>query len=110
MHVDMHLYAWWQSQVLRFGSGQEYAGHLCNDPKSAEKSAAEQALQAIFKESPCLFQSCLVPTCIVQIQSLDNNRLAYHSRVHIHTSNCPWSSTNPSLEPESRIPRNGSFD
>lgn len=28
--------------------GQEYAGHLCADPKSAEKSAAEQALQANF--------------------------------------------------------------
>lgn len=27
-------------------SGQEYAGHLCADAKSAEKSAAEQALQA----------------------------------------------------------------
>jgi len=28
--------------------GQEYAGHLCADAKSAEKSAAEQALQANF--------------------------------------------------------------
>lgn len=39
-HIALHRCA------MQPCSGQEYAGHLCADAKSAEKSAAEQALQA----------------------------------------------------------------
>ena len=80
--------------ICSIGSGQEYAGHLCADAKSAEKSAAEQALQAeIFKESPC--------SCLVSSLDILDNRLAYHSSIAESTSKCPWGSTNPSLESES---------